>query len=445
MLRKLINLITGNLKYIIIIYVSIQLIYVIFFPSEFRSDAAYYFKLAQECIQSNSFYPAPQHLYEDYIFAPLFINLLVIVLNIYNSALSIGILNIILNMLQLLLLYKLTENIFNKSVATLSAVLYIFYLNNLGLVLTNYTELLFGVLILGSLFFYIKKTNKNYFISGFLLGASITVRPVGWTLFAAFIIFFLYNKIKSNNSYPIIIHLTGVVIFILLFGSFNYLHFGRFVFTSTTGPVNLLLGANDDATGGFKSEVYKKGKAGYIENPDTMTYYEKDDFYLDKASHWIISHPLKWLWLMPMKLIHTFIWDDIALSNLLHTGKWDFARAIKYIVKDKSIKNILPGSSRFKKAIFFTVEGGHLIYYYLLLVFIILGTFNYFKSKSKDEIISIILLYVILGIAMILITVGNPRYKYPFITIMIPFAAYFIRMKLSQKEVSRVEQVDSKE
>jgi len=426
MFYKLINYLTNNLKYVIILYVSIQLLLVLLFPVEYRSDSAHYFKFAQDCLQANSFYPASQHLFSYYIFAPLFVNILVILLQISNSTIIISIVNLLVNSLQLLLIYKLSVNIFNRNVGAITVLLYILYLNNLGFLVSNLTELLYGVLVLIVFTFYIRKGNQNYFISGLFLGASISVRPVGYTLLIAFILFFVYSKIKFNKSYPGIWIISGVITFISVFGMFNYLHFGRFIFTSSTGPINILIGANDNATGGYKDEVFKPGNAGYLENADLMTYTEKNNFYTEKSFDWIISHPLKWLGLMPMKLVHTFIWDDITVSYLLDTGDWDFARFVKYLWNDKSLNNIMPNAPQSKRIIFFIVQAAHLFYYYFLMFFILIGLIFYMKNKIKDDIVLLILLYVLFGILMILITVGNIRFKYPFLIIMLPFAANFI-------------------
>ncbi len=426
MFIKLINYLTNNLKNVIILYVTIQLLLVLLLQVEYRSDSAHYFKLAQDCLHANSFYPASQHLFSYYIFAPLFVNILVILLQISNSTIIISIFNLLLNSLQLFLIYKLSVNIFNRNVGAITVLLYIFYFNNLGFLVSNLTELLYWVLVLIAFIFYIRKGNLNYFISGLFLGASISVKPVGFTLLLAFILFFIYNKIKLNKSYPIIWIISGVITFISVFGLFNHLHFGRFIFTSSTGPINILMGANDNATGGYKDEVFKPGNAGYLSNGDSMTYLEKNDFYTEKSLAWIASHPLRWLGLMPMKLIHTFIWDDIAVSYLLDTGEWDFAKIVKYLWNDKSIKNILPNTSLTKKILFYSIEGLHLIYYYILMALIIIGIIIYKKNIIKSEIAPIIILYVILGIVMILITVGNVRYKYPYIIILLPFAANYI-------------------
>lgn len=426
MFYKLINYLTNNLKYIIILYVTIQLLLVLLFPVEYRSDSARYFNLAQDCLQANSFYPAPQHLYSYYILAPLFINILVVLLKFSNSIFIISTFNLLLNSLQLFLIYKLSVNIFNRKVAAITVLLYMFYLNNLGFIVSNYTELLYGVLVLTALIFYIRKGNLNYFISGLLIGASISVKPIGYTLILAFILFYVYNKIKFNKSYPVSRIIIGVITFISVFGLFNQLHFGRFIVTASTGPINIIMGANDNATGGYKDEVFKPGNEGYVANGDSMTYSEKNDFFREKSLDWITSNPLRWLGLMPLKLVHTFIWDDITLSYLLDTGIWDFAKVVKYLWIDKSFKNILPDASLTKKILFFTVEGIHLIYYYILMALIIMGIIIFKKEIVKSEIVPIIFLYVLFGIVMILLVVGNVRYKYPYLIILLPFAANYI-------------------
>jgi len=311
-------------------------------------------------------------------------------------------------------------------VGAITALLYILYINNLGFIVSNYTELLYGVLVLTALIFYIRKGNLNYFISGLLIGASISVKPIGYTLIIAFILFYVYNKIKFNKSYPVSRIIIGVITFISVFGLFNQLHFGRFIVTASTGPINIIMGANDNATGGYKDEVFKPGNEGYVANGDSMTYSEKNDFFREKSLDWITSNPLRWLRLMPMKLVHTFIWDDITLSYLLDTGIWDFAKVVKYLWIDKSFKNILPDASLTKKILFFTVEGIHLIYYYILMALIIMGIIIFKKEIVKSEIVPIIFLYVLFGIVMILLVVGNVRYKYPYLIILLPFAANYI-------------------
>jgi len=60
------------------------------------------------------------------------------------------------------------------------------------------------------------------------------------------------------------------------------------------------------------------------------------------------------------------------------------------------------------------------------MALIIMGIILYKKEKVKKEIIPIIFIYVLFGIVMILLVVGNVRFKYPYLIILLPFAAIYI-------------------
>jgi Dolichyl-phosphate-mannose-protein mannosyltransferase len=441
-MQNILSFLNKNFKFIVLTYLVVQLIYIFFFPVKLQSDSLYYFRLAQDCIKANSFYPAPQHLYEDYIIAPLYINILFLILKIYNSTLVIRILNVILNSLQLLLLYKVSAKIFNKDVAIYSSLIYIFYLNNLGIVLLNYTELLFGVLILASIYFYLsaeqadlKNNKRGYFVAGIFAAASIGVRPLGWALILAYIIIYIFKLRKnSSNKFEILRVVSGLLIFILFFGSFNYIHFHKFIYTSTTGSSNLLMGANDKATGAFNSRVFDKGEAGYIENPEHVTYQEKEDYWRREAVKWIKEHPFKWISLIPVKLFFTFAWDDISISALANEQNWDFFHIVKYIIQNKSISGILPDSNLGTKLIYFGLQIVTELYYYIILFFIIVGILLTIKSDMINSETLCLMLFALFGILITIIVYGIPRYKYSFLICLIPFAAFKIENMLVKTE-----------
>ena len=267
-----------------------------------------------------------------------------------------------------------------------------------------------------------------------MLGASIAIRPVGWALALCYFFIALYKYFKEKKlSFNFLKIFTGTFLFILLFGGFNYLHFGRFIFTSTTGPVNLLLGANDTATGGFNARVYEKGNIGYIKNPDTLTYIQKGDFYSKQATNWIKQNPIKWFELAPLKIVHTFAYDDIAISSILNLGEWNFYTIVKHIGTDKNIKNILPNEPLYLKIIYYFLQITQFIYYYFLITILFLWTIKIFKEKNISEYSLLHLLFVLIGTLMIIITVGTPRYKYPLIIVMVPFIAPYIHTKFINK------------
>ncbi|MBT8379700.1 MAG: glycosyltransferase family 39 protein [Ignavibacteria bacterium] len=431
MLIKLIVFLTSNLRYVIVIYIITVLVLVFSFDLTYSSDSLYYYKLAQQCIELNEYYPAEQHLYEDYIFAPLYINVIIILLKVSNSPLTISVFNFLTILFQLLVLYKIASKIFSSSVAQISILIYIFYLNTVGLVLQNYTELFFVLMI--SLSIYLFLLNKNHFLvlSGIILGGAIAVRPTGWVLLLAFVSLHICVSFKYRKliwSYFFIY--TGVFIFILCFGGLIYSHFGKFEYQSTTGPVNLLIGANDDATGGFKSTVFDEGKAGYIENPDTLTYIQKGDFYQGKALDWIKEQSVKWISLAPLKLLHAFGWDDIALSHLIGFHELNFGRALKNLFTGKSLSNRLGKDSWTTYVFYFSILFLNHIYYFIVLVTIALGIIHLVKNKSQNDGTKLILFFLVISIVVLMIIFGSPRFKYPIFIMLCPFAAYYLKLKI---------------
>ncbi|HSW55163.1 MAG TPA: glycosyltransferase family 39 protein [Ignavibacteriaceae bacterium] len=439
-MKKLLKFLASKIKYILLFYVFIQLTLILTLETNYRSDALYYFKLAQECIEQSEFYPAKQHLYEDYIVAPLYINTLIIFLTIYNSTIIISFFNLAVILLQIMLLYKITKRIFSEDIARLTILLFILYINTLGLLPQNYTELFFLLLITFSTYFYLLHKNIYLIISGIFLGGAIAVRPLGWALLLAFISIQIFTSIKNKKILFNYFYIySGTLLFIILFGGFTYSHFGKFEFTSTTGPINLLLGSNDDATGGFNSLVLENGKAGYIEDTEALTYIQKGEFYQNRAVDWIIYNPTKWLSLAPLKLLHSYGWDDISLSSLMGFDETNFLKVIRILFSEGDSSKALPNSNLADQTLYFSVLIVSHLYYYLLLLAIAFGIYNLFKKKLNMDLNSLILLFVVFATLMIMITVGSPRYKYPMIILLLPFAASYIDMKFGltkQKNVN---------
>ncbi|MBE0573184.1 MAG: glycosyltransferase family 39 protein [Ignavibacteriaceae bacterium] len=429
-MKKLLKFLSSKIKYILLFYAFIQLIVILTLETNYRSDSLYYYKLAQECIEQAEFYPAKQHLYEDYIVAPLYINTLIIFLTIYNSTIIISFLNLAVILLQIMLLYKITKKIFSEDIARLTILLFIFYVNTLGLMLQNYTELFFLLLITASIYFYLLHKNIYLSLSGVFIGGAIAVRPLGWALLLAFISVQIFTSIKNKSILLNYFYIySGTLLFIILFGGFTFSHFGKFEFTSTTGPVNLLLGANVDATGGFNSTVLENGKAGYIEDTEALTYIQKGEFYQDQAMRWITDNPLKWLSLAPLKLLHTYGWDDISLSSLLGYNDTNFLRVTRMLYSEGDLSKALPNSNLTDQTLYFSVLIISHLYYYLLLLAIAFGIYNLFKKKLNTNLSSLILFFVFFATLMIMITVGAPRYKYPMLILLLPFTASYIDMK----------------
>ena len=130
------------------IYIILQIIIVVFNEPHFESDSLYYFQKAEQCVQNNSFYPNNSNLFDDYIVAPIYINYLFIILKIFKSINAILFFNIILNSLNCVLVYSITKKLFENQSALIASILYMLYLNNLGIILMNFNDLLFCTMML---------------------------------------------------------------------------------------------------------------------------------------------------------------------------------------------------------------------------------------------------------------------------------------------------------
>ena len=440
-MEKIIKFLASKIKFLLLFYFILQLVLIFVIKTNYTSDALYYYKLAQECIEVKEFYPANQHLFEDYIVAPLYINTLTILLKIYNSPIIINLFNLAVILLQVLLIYKITAKIFSEDIARLTILLFLLYFNTPGLMLQNYTELFFLFLIIASIYFFTLNKKLFFILSGFFLGAAIAVRPLGWTLLLAFLSIQIYQFIKCRNIFFSYFHVyTGTIIFIILFGGFTFLHFGQFEFTSTTGPVNILIGANDDATGAFNAAVFEKGNAGYIEFPDSLTYIQKGKFYQDKAKDWIVQNPITWISLAPVKFLFAYGWDDISISRLLGYSDTNFLHVMRVLLTDKDFDKALTKTNTIQKILYFLILIFSHLYYYFVLLAIAYGIYYIHKQKSNGDLTNLILLFTLFATLMIMITVGTPRYKYPMFILLLPFAAYYIDMKfrVSDRKSSNV-------
>ncbi|MDR3609094.1 MAG: glycosyltransferase family 39 protein [Ignavibacteriaceae bacterium] len=433
-MAKAINFLLSKFKYVLLLYFIIQIIFLFKFPLIYTSDSGYYFKLAQDCISHHGFYPLPQHLFEDYIVAPLYVNFIIILLLIFNSSFTIGIFNIVLNAIQIFLLYKITTIIIDEKAARISVILYILYLNNLGLVMLNLTELFFTVIVSGGLYFFLKQKSRSLFIAGIFCGLSIAIRPIGWALVLSFLTIETYRVYKKEVRFRGVSYLiAGLFIIVLLFGSISKLYFGEFIYTSNNGPLNILMGANDNANGGFYAKVFDKGQPGYIEHPENLTYYQKQEFWKNNAGSWITAHPLKWVMLFPKKLLNMFAWDDVSVSKIVFNNfnLYNFLKAVKEHVP---MGIAFAGFSTIEIFIWGTLQVYHHLFYFFILFFFIFGIIKYrFKVFSNSDF-NLLLLFLLIGIMMTIATIGDPRFKYPYMFIIFIFNSLFISNYFLVKE-----------
>ncbi len=419
-----------KLKIVLLFYFIIQLVYILFFQLPFVGDSSMYYNLAQTCIQHNSFYPAAHNLNDAYIIAPLYVNYIILLLHIYDSPTIILLFNIILNLLNLLLLRKITDLLFQKKKYTDTiTVLYLIYLSSLGAVLMNVTELFFCALLFAGYYLILKNTKQSLFFAGMFTALAFATRQVALALILTY---FLVSIIRKQFSFfKSTLLISGFAVTLLLFGVFTWSQSGKFVMSPNTGALNMLIGANDNATGAYNNIAFEKGHAGYIENFDKIPYYKKAEFWKNQTLSWIKQNPVKWLMLFPKKIAHMFMYDDWSIHTLVPTNDWNLYLIGKTIITEKSIKPVFAGESAFLKISFILIYTLHHLVYFALLIFMFYQ-FIYYKKQNPQVMFSCMHIYIFCVIAtgVILLAFGVPRYKHPiFVLLLITITPMIAELK----------------
>ena len=410
------------------LYAVVNLIYALFFPVPYLSDSQNYLNFATNAIHDSQWYPSIHALYDEWIAAPVYVNCLILLLKIFHTTTSFQVFNAFLNVTQLLLMYCLTVRFFREKSGLIVVIIYILYLNNLGLVLLNYTELLYGVLILGAINLYFQQDKIIFaYLAGLSLGLALGVRPTAYSLVLGFLVLYsidiFHQRAKHLRMFLLIL---GIITFVFIQGTISMRNIGQFVYSSTTGPANLIMSANDKATGVYDNTIFKKDSILLSKK----TYVEKNKYLQKRSLDWMKAHPTKWLSLIPRKIYSTFIADDFAITPLIGSNKW----SLNKFLKDKNNIQFSQESTVFRSS-FLVLQIYHQLYYLMILAIIIYQLFVFVKKWKKVNSLEILInIYIFTGIALTFIgSVGNPRYKYSFFTILFILIAPIISKKILTK------------
>lgn len=315
----------NTLLFTIIIWILFQIVYVTLFKySELVSDPGFYVYYAEECIKHDTMFPDYSNFHSEYIYSPGWINFIIVWIKIFESVELIPYFNIILNILILWLLYKITiVTTESKSISYL--VLYIFMIlpSNSTISLHLYTEIPFEILSMLSFYLIFSKKYWHIAIAGICIALAQWIRPLGvaWILAALFLLIYQKRNYKAVITYAISILITSGSI-----ACMTYQNFPKPIFQAQTGGVNLIMGANDKATGGYCGEARRSPDGlGYLPGlfdstsytrvkyyvndtafvpkySDKYTYLEVDSIYKARSFNWIAKNPEKWISLIPQKI-----------------------------------------------------------------------------------------------------------------------------------------------
>lgn len=327
-----------------------------------------------------------------------------ILLNIINSITFLKIVNAIVTSSTVIMIYLIGKELSTTKAAIIISIIYSIFLFPLLLntVLTN--QLLPMLLILISIYLWMKKKKENKLmpvIIGILLGISNMLRSETIVIIIAFVLYTIFLMIKKENRKALIINLCLIII--------SY-------FTLTTAT-SFVLKATDISPSGLEN---KNSSWKFLEglNVETRGQYSEDDavkYSYDKKK--------------TTKELKKRIQEEWQQYPLLFAKKtkilWlnsDLSWPLGHIENQEDLK---------------LYEGINQIFIYFFVIMSLLSAITLFKKTyKKEQILILLILFVYFGVYLFIEVM--PRYAYSLQIFEALLASITLGYILDNKKISKV-------
>lgn len=392
----------------LVLWVVLQgILLLVFWGAPQSSDHGMYLQIALDSFMRNEWYPERRHLYDAFIWAPGYINYLVLQLKLFGTTDYNGCLNLAMNVAMVYQIYVLAEHFFSEKTALYSVLIYCALYSNSMVILTAGTEIPFMFLVISSFVIIVKNKRANHFLwVGLFLALANWIRPFV-ILFLPIFLAYMFWKKQVIGRY---IHFCfGLVVGIVCIGFFTQFQIGTFSFQSTTSGNNLIQTAHDKAYGGIMTS-YAADTSGtmYIHHPERYTVFQKDSIWKARSIEWIAQHPFRYTYLYVKKWGGLYLedsWADRPLNG--HQGSFN-----AYVDGNMS-REVLH-----KRFFWMAVKS---ITYYITLVLFLWGLWKCRYEWRSPKVL--LFLLILMGTGANSLFVVGPRYHYPYMFAIIMFAA----------------------
>lgn len=379
-----------------------------------RSDMGIYIAYAQQCVEQDSFYPAMIHLHSRFLFAPGWVNFLVLCIKVFSTWKAAIIANLLMCQLITWCVYLLGKKFFGQRTAFIAVIMWSLLYSNWFVVVPVGTEVPFLCLSLVAFVLCVLRPENvwSYMLAGALLVTANYVRPLSVLFLVTIVAYMLLHRSRPVNYLALLV---PMAIGVWFYGSVSARTVGIFAPQSTTSGVNLVMTANDKAYGGVATHLLSDTTTiCYVEKEEQYTFTQLDSIHKARAVAWIKEHPGKYAALYVKKLAGMFVEDSWADRPVLGgdgfigqaaTGSANRAALMKRVV------HMALGS----------------IVYYVVLVLALIGIVKKRRLILRDySTLGILILLLFMGIASTCLFSVTPRYHYPFFFIIVLFAAWQI-------------------
>lgn len=309
------------------------------------SDYRAYQILAEKCVNQSSLYPMKDNLYDNFIWAPGFVNLLILQLKLFGSFKINMFLNLFFNIGIVLMLFVIARKYSSKATALLSVILFCTLYSNYLLVIPTATELPFLFFSLLGLCLSIKG-GRFYYLAGVSFVFAETIRPLT-IIFLVPVIVLMFLKKENKCAYIRLIF--SIVLTALFLGGITFMRVGYFNYKSTTGGYNLIMVANDGARmdGGFNPQIFYDSSStafipgfqnvtelSYSDENRKMTFSERDKKWKSESLRWILHNPFRYLKSYFVRLFHLYdkdlVYDVYQFDSPLANNIMKMVKCLTY-------------------------------------------------------------------------------------------------------------------
>ena len=384
------------------IWVIAQILIIIhFWGAPQFTDMGGYLETAEYCFSNNEWYPMLDDVYSDFIWAPGYINYLILQMHLFGTTNLNSILNLLMNIAMLFEVYYLAAKFFSRRTGLIAVIIFCSLLSNLFIVLGANTENPFVFLCLTALCLVFSEKWKYIILASVLFAMANWIRPLVIVFLFIIIIYFIFVKTKFYNYIALLV---PYILFLLLIGTMTYAKTGYFLYQSSTSGNNLIQVANDDAAG-----TSMRSKDYFIENIESLTFKERDSIWKERAFKWIKQHPAKYVLQYLLRIPGMYFHDNWAIMSHTKTVPlWEYLTDSNEEVKDQFV-------NRIKVSLLLSIT-----YYLTIILFFYTIWIN---RKNLINIKSVFPVMVITGTLATCIFAVQMRLHYPYMFAIIIYAA----------------------
>lgn len=388
-----------------VIWVILQVCLVIkYWDMPNHDDTQAYVKLASECIARGTWYPDVHNQYEDFIFGPGYVNLLIGIYHLCGSFSFVRLLNLLMNIAMVFEIRKLAGRMFSNKTGYYAAILYMLIFSNLYAPIAVLTDLPFTFLLLTALLLCNVRRLFPVAVAGVLIAVANWFRPLAIVFLFVILLLFIVQKRRWQSYAALALPL---VLTVFLIGRSAKERTGHFVYQAVSGGYNLAMSSFDEANGLVNFNGFGDPDNYICLPPGDYTYMERDSLLKRASVRWISEHPFKYVSQLPFKLAALYCEDtwtervkpDMGFRVVLSNVEGNNLKIMELIVS-LALKSI--------------------VYYTVLLLF-----FYYVWTNRRDLLRerNLYLLIPVLGTAVTVLFVITSRYHYPYLFAITIYAA----------------------